>query len=85
MFDLIFNKDDSFFFLKKIELFRGAPQEDDAKFRFAINPQAIRQFHDNCKMPDCCHIGACLEHSMLNLIFNKEDRTFQDNHCCPYI
>ena len=25
----------------------SAPQENDAKFRFAIHPQGIRQFHDN--------------------------------------
>ena len=45
MFDLIFNKDDSFFFLKKIASTRGAPQEIDTKFRFAIHPQGIRQLH----------------------------------------
>ena len=42
MFDLIFNKDDSFFFCKKnLASSCGAPQENDAKFRFAINPQGI--------------------------------------------
>ena len=41
-------------FLKnKLALSRGAPQENDAKFRFAIHPQGIRQFHDNCKMAKC--------------------------------
>ena len=49
-------------FLKnKLASSRGAPQENDAKIRFAIHPQGIRQFHDNCKMPDCCHIGASLQ------------------------
>ena len=38
-------------FLKiKISVRRGAPQENDAKFRFAIHQQGIRQFHDNCKI-----------------------------------
>ena len=46
-FDLIFNKD-SFFFEKKIGSSQGAPQENDAKFRCAIHPQEIRQFHDTC-------------------------------------
>ena len=50
MFDLIFTKDDSFFFGKELVSSRGAPQENDGKFRFAINPQGIRQFHDNCKI-----------------------------------
>ena len=61
MLKLIFNKDDSFLFQKKtLASSRGASQENDAKFKFAIHPQGIRQFHDNCKMPDCCHIGASL-------------------------
>ena len=51
MLKLIFNKDDSLFFLKKkLALSRGAPLEYDAKFRFAIHRQGIRQFHDNCKI-----------------------------------
>ena len=50
----IFNKDDIFFFEnKKLASCRGAPQENDAKFRFAIHPQGIRQFHDNCKIAKC--------------------------------
>ena len=54
MFDLIFNKDDSFFFLKKqLASSWGASQENDAKFRFAIRPQGIRQFHDNCQIAKC--------------------------------
>ena len=53
MLQLIFNKDDSFFFEKKLASSRGAPQENDAKFRFAIHPQGIRQFHDNCKIAKC--------------------------------
>ena len=32
---------------------RGAPQENEAKFRFAIHPQGIQQFHDNCKIAKC--------------------------------
>ena len=27
--------------------------DPDAKFRFAIYPQRIRQFHDNCKIAKC--------------------------------
>ena len=54
MLKLIFNKDDSLFFLrKKLASSRGAPQENDAKFRFAIHPQRIRQFYDNCKIAKC--------------------------------
>ena len=45
MFDLIFNKCDSFFSVrKKLASARGAPQENDANFRFATPPQGIRQF-----------------------------------------
>ena len=45
-------------FLKKIiASARGAPQENDAKFRFAIHPQEIQQ---HSKVPNCCHIGASL-------------------------
>ena len=41
-------------FLKKnFALSRGAPQENDAKSRFAMHPQRIRQFHDNCKIAKC--------------------------------
>ena len=41
-------------FLKKnLASSRGAPQENDAKFRFAMHPQGIRQFHDNCKIAKC--------------------------------
>ena len=38
---------------KKLASSRRAPQESDAKFRFAIHPQGIRQFHDNCKIAKC--------------------------------
>ena len=41
MFDLILNKDDSFIFEKKLATSRGVPQENDAKFRFAIHPQYV--------------------------------------------
>ena len=41
------------FFGKKLESSWGAPQENDTKFRFAIHPQGIRQFHDNCKIAMC--------------------------------
>ena len=53
MLKLIFNKDHSFLFEKKLASSWGAPQENDAKFRFAINLQGIRQFHDNCKIAKC--------------------------------
>ena len=53
MLKLIFNKDDLFFLEKNLASSRGAPQENDAKFRFAIHPQGIRQFHDNCKIATC--------------------------------
>ena len=41
------------FFKKKLVSSPGAPLEYDAKFRFAIHPQGIRQFHDNCKIAKC--------------------------------
>ena len=50
MLKLIFNKDDPFFSDKKLASSRGAPQENYAKLRFAIHPQGIRQFYDNCKI-----------------------------------
>ena len=42
---LIFNKDDSLFFEKKFASSWGAPQDNDAKFKFAIHPQGIMQFY----------------------------------------
>ena len=39
--------------LKKNYRHMGAPQENDAKFKFAIHPQGIRQFYDNCKLAKC--------------------------------
>ena len=53
MLNLIFHKDDSFFFEKKIASSQEAPQENDAKFRFAIYPQGIEHFHDNCQIVKC--------------------------------
>ena len=53
MLKLIFNKDDLFFFEKKLTSSQGVPQDNDAKFRFAIHPQGIRKFHDNCKVANC--------------------------------
>ena len=50
MLKLIIDKEDSFFFQKNLASSRGAPQENDAKFRFAIHQQRIRQFHGNCKI-----------------------------------
>ena len=41
MFDLIFNKDDSIFFEKKLASSWGRPQANDAKFRFSNQPQRI--------------------------------------------
>ena len=41
------------FLLKKIASSLGASQENDAKFRFAIHPQGIRQFHDHCQIAKC--------------------------------
>ena len=41
------------FWRKKLASSRGAPQENVAKFRFAIHPQGNRQFHDNCKIAKC--------------------------------
>ena len=55
MIDLIFKKEDSFLFIKKLTSSWGAPQENEDKFRFAIHPQGIRQFHeyDNCQIAKC--------------------------------
>ena len=39
--------------MKKLASSLGAPEENDAKFRFAINPQGMRQFNDNCKIVKC--------------------------------
>ena len=41
------------FLKKKLALSWRAPQENDAKFRFPIHVQGIRQFHDNCKIAKC--------------------------------
>ena len=55
MLNLIFHKDDSFFFFekKKSASSWGAPQENDAEFRFAIHPQGIGQFHANYQIAKC--------------------------------
>ena len=37
-------------FNKELAFTRGAAQEIDIKFRFAIYRQGIPQFHDNCKI-----------------------------------
>ena len=50
MFDLIFNKDDSFFLKTILASSWGAPLENDAKFRIAIHPQGIWQCHANCQI-----------------------------------
>ena len=60
MLKLLCNKDDSFLFKKKLALCRGAPQENDAKFRFAIHPQGIQQFYDNCKIAKCQTVVYCI-------------------------
>ena len=70
MLKLIFNKDDSLFFFLKLALSRGAPQENDAKFRFAILPQGIRQFYDNCKIAKC-KIGASLTKTLYNYNYKR--------------
>ena len=46
------------FLKKKLASSWGAPQENDAKFRFAIHPQGIRQFHDNWVF-ELWHINSC--------------------------
>ena len=53
MLHLIFRKDDLFFLKKKLASSRGALQENDTKFGFAIHPQGIGQFHDNYQIPKC--------------------------------
>ena len=53
MSNLIFRKDDLFFLKKKLASSRGAPQENDAKFKFASHPQGIEQFHDNYQIAKC--------------------------------
>ena len=40
------------FLNKNLASSRGVPQENDAKFRFAIHPQGIEQFHDNYQIAD---------------------------------
>ena len=50
---VFFRKDDLLFLKKKLASSRGAPQENDAKFKFAIHPQGIGQFHDNYQIAKC--------------------------------
>ena len=84
MLKLIFNKDNSFFFDEKLASYRAALQENDAKFRFAILPQGIRQFHDSCKIAKCQTVatlapvypgtllfGSCLDWLALHLKFGS--------------
>ena len=45
-------------FLKiKLASCRGAPQENDVKFRFAIYPQGIWQVQDNCQIAKCQNVA----------------------------
>ena len=68
------NKDDSFLLETKIMSTREAPQEMDAKFRFAIHPQGIC---GNCQIAKCqtvatlapIYIIICIFHS--NKYYNK--------------
>ena len=48
----MFIKDDIPYSFKKIKIsvMSRAPQENDAKFRFPLHLQRIRQFHDNSKI-----------------------------------
>ena len=65
MLNLIFHKDDSSltsFLIKKLASFCGTPQENDAKFRFAIYPQGIWQFHDNCQIAKCQTVARLAAH-----------------------
>ena len=41
------------FLIKKLASSLGAPQGNDPEFRFAINPQGIRHFQDNCQIAKC--------------------------------
>ena len=75
MFDLFFTKDDSFLFEKRNASW-GAPQENDAKSRFAILSQGIRQFHDNCHLLDLLDIIRLIPESarlLCNLCCKHQD------------
>ena len=50
----------NFFWKKNLASSLRALQENDAKFRFAMHPQGIRQFHDNCKIIAKCQTVAIL-------------------------
>ena len=39
--------------LQLLACYWGAPPENEAKFIFAIHPQGIHQFHDNCEIAKC--------------------------------
>ena len=68
MFNPIFNIDDSFFLKTKLAPSWRAPQENDAKFRFAIHPKGIRQFHDHCQIAKCQTLVSGSGGSFTNII-----------------
>ena len=63
MFDLIFNKDDSFFFGEKSSIQLGSTSRNGCQIQICNsstrNPAIPAQL-PNSKLPDCCHIGAIL-------------------------
>ena len=67
MFDLIFNKDDSLFFLKNLTVHLGSTSGNDVKFRFAINPQGIWQFHVNCQIAKCQTVASLFTNYVLSI------------------
>ena len=71
-------------FFKKLASSLGAPQENDATFRFAMHPQGIRQFHDNCKVPDCCPIGAIDLYKYNIELYNNKKTNFTVSAYCLY-
>ena len=75
-----------YFFKKKVASSRGTPQENDAKFRFAIHPQGIRQFHDNCKIAKCQTVATFNFSANLTLKDSPDYlRLSLDKHCCSYM
>ena len=72
MFDLIFNKDDSFFCEKKVSIFLGSTSRmtPNSDLQFIHKESGNSMTTAKSKVPDCCHIGASLTNTYHDFLAN---------------
>ena len=68
----------SFLKIKISVMSERAPQENDAKSRFAIHPQGIQQFHDNCKISKCQTVAT------LAPVYNEDEHFLKKKNLVPH-